>query len=774
MKLNNYLMPSDRTAENLRTMTRQVKQMILKKSNTNKQWLQRPLSGLVLCMLVVCFTTGCQSKSYTTSDSHTHPDLLGLFGKSHNKSAAAKPPEEQLQTTDYNSAGIDRTTPDALPNETIVRDNETSASDINSEQNRTAATDNTAKIKDGKTIITEQMASETDVALPALNKQGIADELISVNFDQVDIQVVIKTIGDITGINFVVDDTVHGTISVVSPTKIRLGEVYKVLESILEVKGYAAVPAGDIVKIVPRAEAARRNLQVRVGSSPCEIPKNDSLVTQIIPLKYADSAEVSQIIKPLLATGAYIATYPKTNSILITDTSSNINHIAQIIQKFDVTGSKEQVTVIGLKYASAQSLSEQITHIMQKNSQSSRGVSAAQTETGVKILPDVRTNSLVVVANALDTKDVEALVKELDVQRLGKSNNIHVVYLKNAEAKEAAASLTSALANLKISGAIEGAQQVQVTADEGTNALIIAASAQDYEVIADIIEKLDIVREQVLVEMFIMEVSEDALTEIGIDWSTFDQAVSNSVRGFGSTNFGPRVDYAAGDLEGLSVGAWKKVGSNVTVGAILTALQKKSGVNILSTPHILTSNHHKAKIIVGENMPFVTGSRITETTDPATPTVVKTYEYKDVGITLEITPHISQGGLVRLEINSEFTKLIENVTTTSSSDTPTTAKRQAETVVSMNSGSTVVIGGLIRDDKVTTQSKIPLVGDLPLIGGLFRYQKDELQKTNLLIFITPYVMGDQADLERITEQKKKQMEPALKALNETTKDVNQE
>ena len=172
-------------------------------------------------------------------------------------------------------------------------------------------------------------------------------------------------------------------------------------------------------------------------------------------------------------------------------------------------------------------------------------------------------------------------------------------------------------------------------------------------------------------------------------------------------------------------------------------------------------------------MPFVTGSRITETTDPANPTVIKTYEYKDVGIMLEITPHISQGGLVRLEINSEFTKLIEDVTN-SSSDTPTTAKRQAETVVSMNSGSTVVIGGLIRDDKVTTQKKIPLVGDLPLIGGLFRYQKDTLQKTNLLIFITPYVMGDQADLERMTERKKEQMEPALEDLNETTKNINRE
>jgi general secretion pathway protein D len=268
------------------------------------------------------------------------------------------------------------------------------------------------------------------------------------------------------------------------------------------------------------------------------------------------------------------------------------------------------------------------------------------------------------------------------------------------------------------------------------------------------VEKLDIVREQVMVEMLIMEASEDTLKEIGVDWATMDKAVANSVRFFGSTNFGPRVDFVSGDSEGLNIGAWK--GSSTNIGAILHALEKKSGVNILSTPCITTSNHHKAKIIVGENMPFVTQSRITETTDLITPTVIKTFEYKDVGIILEITPHISQGGLVRLEIDSEFTKLIENVTT-ASTDTPTTAKRQAQTVVSMNSGSTIVIGGLIRDDKVTLEKKIPLVGDIPLLGELFKYKTNRLQKTNLLIFITPHVLASQEDVQHITEKKIKEM-----------------
>jgi general secretion pathway protein D len=599
--------------------------------------------------------------------------------------------------------------------------------------------------------------------MPALDKPGMADELISVNFEQVDIRTVLKTIGDITGINFIVDESVRGTVTLMSPTKIRLGKLYEVLESILEVQGYAAVPAENLVKIVPRADAAKRNLQVRVGSNPAQIPKSDSIVTQIIPLSYADAAEVSQIIQPLLATGSLMATYTRTNSIVITDTSSNIHHIATIIQKLDLTGSKEQVTVFGLEYASAQVLSEQITRIMQKQKstspQAARSRNIPRIETDIKILPYSRTNSLIVVANAQDTETIDKLIMQLDIQRPIGTNNVHVVYLNNAQAKDVAESLTAALSNLKIAGALEATQPIQVTADEGTNALIIAASAQDYEVLAEIIGKLDIFCEQVLVEMLIMEIREDSLKEIGIDWATLDESVDGSTRFFGATNFGPRVDFASGTLEGLAVGMWRGSGSNV--GAILHALEKQSGVNILSTPHILTSNHHKAKIIVGENRPFVMESRITEGTDPLTPTVIKTYKYKDVGITMEITPHISQGGLIRLEIKSEFTKLIEDVTSLAF-DTPSTAKREAETVVSMNSGSTVVIGGLIRDDKITIEKKIPLIADIPLIGGLFRYKKNQVQKTNLLIFITPHIMSSQEDLEQMAEEKKKEIEQVLK------------
>lgn len=758
--------------------------MASKDSNTNRHKVRRLLTSL-FCLVGLVWTNfaGCQRKSEVVT---TTPGQGNGMQLTEGLGAQALTAKQITQLNGINKNLVQKNRSLAL---TGFPESETTESNrealgyqstvTTAAQGTTAAAAETQVYSLGEISATgdspitnaAEEPSQAAVNLPVLDEPGMADELISINFDQVDIRTMLKTIGDITGINFIVDESLRGTVTVMSRTKIRLGEIYEVLESILEVKGYAAVPAGNLVKIVPRAEAVKRNLQVRIGSNPLEIPENDSLVTQIIPLKYADATEVGNVVRPLLATGAHMAIYPTTNSILITDTSSNIHHIAKIIQRLDVTGSKEQVTIIGLRYAAAQVLSEQISRIMEKSKASSvqvaRGRNAPQIETSVKILPDERTNSLVVVANAQDTETITRLAKQLDIERPRGTNNVHVVYLKNAPAKETAESLSNALTNLRIGGALENIQNVQVTADEGTNALIITASTQDFEIIAEIIAKLDIVREQVLVEMLIVEVSEDGLKEIGIDWATLDQAVTGSVRFFGGTNFGPRVDFASGDLEGLSVGAWKKSGSDVAIGPILHALEKTSGVNILSTPHILTSNHNKARIIVGENRPFVIQSRITET-DPSTPTVIRTFEYKDVGITLEITPHISQGGLVRLEIDSQFTKLVETVTT--STDTPTTAKREAQTVVSMNSGSTVIIGGLMRDDKVTIEKKIPLVADIPLIGNLFKFQRDRLQKTNLLIFITPYILDSQQDLEQITQKKKQEMKPALENLEKKNRE----
>ena len=603
--------------------------------------------------------------------------------------------------------------------------------------------------------------STPKVRIPILDDPEMADELISLNFENIDIRIVLKTIGDITGINYVLDDRVQGQVNVMSPTKTRLGDVYQVLETILHIHGFMAVPAGDFVKVIPTSNVTQHELPVRIGSDPNQIPINDSMVTQLIPLTFADADEITQVVQPLITGEIKLSPYRRTNSLIVTDTNAKIHYLTRIIQQLDVEGAQEQVQVIPLKHASAQVLSEQLSRILSQRHaplpSSTRARSARPISESVQVLADLRTNSVIVFTKAQDLDMVTSLVKQLDIPRSQSTHQLYLVYLKNAQAAEVAESLGQAAANLRLTGSVDNTPPIQITSDPGTNALLINASAQDYEIIADIITKLDIVREQILVELLIVEIGTDNLTEIGVDWATLDEAVAHEARFFGQTNFGPRVDFLSGNLEGLGAGLWKLTSSGVGIGAILHALDKESSVNILSTPSIVASNHQPARIVVGENRPFATETRLTEFTDFANPSAIKTFEYRDVGITLDIVAHVSQGGMVRLEIESEFTKLIEDVTSPST-DTPTTTKRQAKTVISLPSGSTAVIGGLMRDDTIRVEQKIPLLGDLPIVGRLFRNNRDRSQKTNLLIFITPTVMEDAAHLRQVTLSKKEQMQ----------------
>ncbi|MBN2589182.1 MAG: type II secretion system secretin GspD [Sedimentisphaerales bacterium] len=605
-------------------------------------------------------------------------------------------------------------------------------------------------------------ATEPLIYMPLLSEPGAADQMVSLDFDKANIRVFIKTIGHLTGVNFLIDDKVSGTVTLISPTQVRLAEVYKIFESMLQVKGYAAVPSGKIVKIIPRADAAKSNLLIRVGNDPEQIPVDDSFVTQIIPIDYADVSEISELLTPLISPEGSIATYPNTKTIIVTDTSSNIHRVVKLIQKLDVEGSKDNIVVIPLKYSSAQTISEQITEIMQRNAAAAnaRNVRAASTTTNenMKVLPDDRTNSIVVISNQEDIIMIRDLVLKLDIERPIEASNVHVMFLKHAEAAEVEKSLSTVLLKLSSNANDESANQLQVTSDTSTNSLIVVASPQDFETIEDMIKKLDIVREQVLVEFQIMEATDDVLKEIGVDWATLDEAVADSVRGFGYTNLGPRLEAVSGDLEGMGVGVYQKVGESTEIGAILKAMENHSGVNVLSTPHIMASNHTAASIIIADNVPYVSQSRVTEY-DPATPTAIRTYDFKDVGIELKVVPHVSQNNFVRLEIDTSYTKLVESATGLGN-ETPTTAQRKVNTVVSVNSGTTVVIGGLMRDDKEKIVKKVPLLGDIPIFGELFKFTRERNLKTNLILFITPHVLSSQQELDEITRIKQEETESA--------------
>jgi general secretion pathway protein D len=475
-------------------------------------------------------------------------------------------------------------------------------------------------------------------------------------------------------------------------------------------------------------------------------------------LQHADVAQVNTVVSSLISTGGQVVAFPETNTIIITDASSTIHRVAQIVRSLDLEGPPENVEVIHLKYASASKTCDCITQIVQKGQGLGRirrpstgsGPVTDTAASALKVLPDDRTNSVVVVCGGNEAELVRRIVARLDVERPLEASNIHVISLEHAEAKELEKAISTSLGKIAAGAAADRSSPFQITSDESTNSLIVVSSPQDYQLVEQMVKKLDVVREQVLVEFEIVEASQNVLKELGFDWMTLDQASASSVRGFAGTNLGPRVEAASGDLQGLGIGLWKEVGGKAQIGAILKALENNTAVNILSTPHVLTSNHQEAMITVADNVPYVSQSRITEV-DPATPTAIQTYEFKDVGIILKVRPHVS-GSLVRMQIDATFSKLIPGTTVTDS-QTPTTAKREAKTVIAVHSDSTVVIGGMMRDDKQKVVKKVPLLGDIPLLGNLFKSQSETVEKTNLLLFITPHVLADRDSLDEMTQHK---------------------
>jgi len=586
--------------------------------------------------------------------------------------------------------------------------------------------------------------------------------LVSFDFNGADIGLVIKFVSEISGIDFIVDPRVKGQVTVISPTRIPAKEVYQVLQSILEVQGFTIVPSGRMVKIVPSVEAKQKSIRTEVGKEIKEISPGDAMVTQIIPLEYADANEVRAILTPLASRSQNMTIYPPTNTLIFTDTSSNIRRLLTIVKEIDVRGPRIEREVISLRYASALALSAAVTQAIQK--QPARGKKIVQKK--LKIIPDERTNSLIVVADSGDMREIKTLVGRLDKETPAALSKVNIYYLENANAEELAKVLDGVNVGLKRKsvrlpsrrGAPSGGEQPNIVADKATNSLIITASPEDQAMFKIIIKKLDIMRDQVLVEMLIAEVSMDLTRKLGIELATLDKPEAGSVRGFGGTDFTSAIQkLAAGQppgLSGLVAGLMKGQTAlgGLKVGALLQAYQKNSDFNVLATPQILTSDNEEAEIKIGENIPYVKDYRITELD-----TITKTWAYKDVGIDLKITPQINQKGFVRMKVYGKITKLVED----SAAETPTTVMREAKTIVSVEDGHTLVIGGLIRNDKEKSLKKVPILGDIPILGWLFKRREETTVKRNLLIFITPHVITSVKEMEGITKKKKREQKESI-------------
>lgn len=594
-------------------------------------------------------------------------------------------------------------------------------------------------------------------------QSGKSQRFITIDFDNVDIRLFIKYISELTGKNFIIDRTVKGTVSIISPTKISEEEAYRVFESVLSVNGFTTIQSGAMIKIMPTVRARTENIDI-LHHGQTSAPE-DRIVTQLIPLTHTTPAEMKKVLAPLISKTSVVIAHTQSGMLIVTDTLSNIQKLLSIIESLDVDYSSDVMEVIPLQYATASTLATTINTIFKRAAAPKKG---AIQIAGIKVVPYDRINAVIVLAGPGDILRIKRLVAMLDREPQKDEGNIQVVYLQHARAKE----LASVLSNLgKQQTSAKGPQKspsiskdVRIMPDEETNSLIITASRSEFKVLDNVIKKLDIPRRMVYLEALILEVDMDSQFDVGVKWigaGSFSNDTGAVLGGWaGETGFamGDAVgsDENATIAQGFALGVLKQgieIGGITfpNIAAILKAYQTNSSINVIATPQILTTDNKKAEINVGENVPYIESQNTTNSEQDYT-----TYNYKDVSTKLTITPQINQANTLRLEINTEVVK-IKGVQTL----TPTTYKRTADTTVLVRDGDTIVIGGIIGHDASETEWKVPLLGDIPLVGWLFKTNSTTHRKTNMFIFITPHIVANPADMARITLNKEDQLDAVM-------------
>jgi general secretion pathway protein D len=572
----------------------------------------------------------------------------------------------------------------------------------------------------------------------------------------------------LTGKNFVVDNAVQGNVTILSPTKISEEEAYRVFESVLEVHGFTTVTSGSVIKILPSARARSQNIQM-LQQGESKDPR-DKVVTQLVRLKHSSPEDIKKILAPLVSQTSVLISHVPSGMLIITETMSNIQKLLSIIQELDVESREEEVAFIPLVNASADAIAKILTSVYQRSPGAQRPGQA--TTDSVKVVPYERVNALIVLASSSDMERVKSLISVLDTVVQRAEGNIHVYYLQNATAVELAKVLNDLPGEMAQEGENVGraaaiSKDVRVMADEETNSLIIRATKDEYVVLEDVIQQLDIARRMVYLEALIMEVDADKTFDVGVEWAaggTFSGGDGTLVGGFsGSEGFNLLDGIDANDpslASGLTVGVLKqgvKIGgvTFANIGAVVRAFQSDSDVNVISTPQILTMDNKTAAISVGENVPYQTSVNLTDNNNEFTQ-----FEYRDVATKLSITPHINQSDVLRLEIQTEVVRIKD------AGLTPTTFNRTAETTVILNDKSTVVIGGIIGQDATESNFKVPILGDIPVLGWLFKSRSNTNRKTNMFIFITPRIVRNPAEIAAVTLKKEEEMEIVLPSVRQ--------
>jgi general secretion pathway protein D len=626
-------------------------------------------------------------------------------------------------------------------------------------------------------------------------------EPVTLNFVSADIEAVARAMGAILKQQFVVDPRVRGQMTLYSEQPLAPNEAYLSFLAGLRGLGFTVVEVGGLFKVVPEADAKLQTGTVAIGETP---RRGDQILTQIFKLNHESANNLVPILRPLISPNNTINANPGNNSLVITDYADNLQRIAKIVAAMDIASAGD-VEVVPLQYAVAADLAPLVQRLTDAGGASAvPGVPAAPGGVGgaqnaAQVIPDSRSNALIIrAASPARMATIRGTIEKLDRPLAGAAatGNLWVVHLKNADATKLATVLRAAfgggggssgsspspLSSLPATPAAPGATagaSPQATApvaagagpstggfiqaDPSTNSLIITAPEPLYRQVRAMIEQLDSRRAQVYIESMIVEVSGSNAADFGFQWQGLIGKDGDKYGVIGGTNFNSGntsgnnilsiTQAAAGGTaiaigEGLNLGLVKNFAGTYALASIARLLQSQTATNIISTPNLITLDNEEAKIIVGSNVPFITG-QFTQTGTAAT-NPFQTIERKDVGITLRIKPQIGEGGTVRMTIYQESSSVARETAPGTSNAGPTTNKRSIESTVVVDDGAILVLGGLIEDSFTDTKAKVPLLGDIPGIGALFRSETREKRRTNLMVFLRPVIMRTPEDASRLS------------------------
>ena len=590
--------------------------------------------------------------------------------------------------------------------------------------------------------------AQQDAPPPPLASAAAQD--VTLNLRNVDIRTLIDTVSKATGINFVVDPRVRGNVTVVSSTPMDRDALYQVFLSVLEVYGYAAVPSGPVVKIVPSINA-RQTLQLH--------GQGEALITRVIHVSTVPVAQLLPLLRPLLPPQAVLSAYPPGNVLIVTDRAADIDGIVKLVRQLD-NPANGGVSIVQLRYASA----EQVARTLNALQSSAAGEGGMPP---VPVVADARSNSILIAGDPAAQARMRALIQQLDVS-LPAAGNSQVIFLRYAKAEAMAKLLQQVVQTQeKTSEKAKSAPEspINIQADVTNNALIITGPPDRVRDLQQLVRQLDVRPKEVLIDAIIAEVSGDLSRQLGAQIAVLPSVGStqNPVAVSNFTNGALPLATLAGGASAIgqalaaSPGVFLGFGSNrsgqARYGLLLNALQSNSATNILSTPSLMTLDNKQAEIVVGQDVPFVTGSYSTTLNQGGGGTVTspfQTIERKKVGITLKVTPQINEGDSVRLKLELTVSSIAPSI---SGAVDLITNTRQVKTVVITDNGAIVVLGGLIQDSYTNSVQKVPLLGSLPFIGRLFSSTSRQLQKQNLMIFLHPVIIDTQNAANAYTAEK---------------------